>query len=251
MLCQLTTKGAVASLYWHCDAFGSGAYTSRVCGRYSLGKKPKHWSETAQPFLPRYNIAPGQDAAVFTDHHTMQSMRWGLVPFWSESEGSGYKMINARAESLSEKPAFRRSLESRRCVVPADSFYEWRKETKPRLPVRFLVRDREPFLLAGLWDNWRKPDGTTLKTFTIVTTEANDLVRRLHDRMPVILNSEAAAEWLDTRELPARTVSELLRPYPAVEMVSYPISSRINSTAFDDLACIEPAPESPAMLPGF
>src|SRR5437773_3926103 len=215
-----------------------------MCGRYSLGKKPRSWPEGTEDFQPRFNIAPGHDAAVLVNESSivLKTMRWGLVPFWAEDESTGYKMINAKAETLAERPAFRRCLEKQRCVVPADGFYEWRKSTHEKTPVRFVLGDGEPFAFAGLREKWRKPGGNVLESFTIITTEANELVRPVHDRMPVILDAESALQWLDP-EREFRSVQSLLQPIPGRLMRCHLVSRRINDTRFDDVSCIEPVPE--------
>ena len=142
---------------------------------------------------PRYNIAPTQDAPVVrqtkdADEREMDMLRWGLVPSWSQGPDSGYSMINARAETVATKPAFRSAFRFRRCLVPADGFYEWRKVAGRKQPYRITVKDGEPFAFAGLWEHWTGPDGYVVQSFTIVVTEANELLRPIHDRMPVILD---------------------------------------------------------------
>ena len=222
-----------------------------MCGRYSLGKKPRSWPADAEDFQPRFNIAPGQDASVFVNDGSiaLKTMRWGLVPFWAEDTSTGYKMINAKAETLAQRAAFRRCLEKQRCVIPADGFYEWRKDTYEKTPIRFHLHDGEPFCFAGLREKWRKPGGNFLESFTIITTEANELVRPVHDRMPVILDADGARQWLDP-ERNFGSVQSLLRPFSARLMCSHLVSRRINDTRFDDPSCIEPVPELQASLPG-
>src|SRR2546421_5416863 len=185
-----------------------------MCGRYSLGKKPKSWPVETQPFIPRFNIAPSQEAPVFIRDGALQTMRWGLVPHWAQDETSAFKMINARAETVAERPAFRSCLQARRCAVPADSFYEWRKNGATKQPVRFLRADQEPFLFAGLWNQWRKQDGSLLHSFTIITVEPNELVRALHDRMPAILDDNGAAAWLAKGDLKLDRLAQLLSSFP-------------------------------------
>src|SRR3954465_4647360 len=196
-----------------------------MCGRYSLGKKPRAWPDEAEAFLPRFNIAPTQNAPVCLRDGSMKMMRWGLVPRWSRDETAGSKLINARAETLAEKPSFRDCLSGGRCIVPADSFFEWRREGNRKRPMRFVLRDEQPFFFAGLCDSWKRPDGTTLESFTIITTEANSLVRSVHDRMPVMLTEIRAREWLKGPERALEGPSPLLAPFAAEEMDSYPVSS--------------------------
>jgi putative SOS response-associated peptidase YedK len=222
-----------------------------MCGRYTLatqldlladrfGIDPGPVSHTL-----RYNVAPGQTVPVVISDsgRNLSMMRWGLVPHWAKDESIGYKMINARAETVGEKPSFRKSLESRRCLVLADGFYEWLKPGPGRrkTPIRFVLRDRQPFGFAGLWDRWLRPDGESLLTFTIITTDANEIVRPVHDRMPVILHREDESMWLHGEAGNTAPPVGLLRPYPAVLMESYAVSGLVSSPQNDSPACIEPA----------
>jgi len=217
-----------------------------MCGRYSLGKKPKALPET-QPFMPRVNIAPSQEAPVLIQDGTVKMMRWGLVPQWAADDKEGAKRINARSETLASKPSFKGRLVNGRCAVPADSFYEWRREGTRKTPFRFVLRDEEPFFFAGLWDRWRRPDGNTLESFSIITTEANDLVRSIHDRMPVILTEAAASEWVKAGAFNP----SLLKPFASEGMDHYPISTRINDAKVDDAECIRRLNDREELLPGF
>jgi putative SOS response-associated peptidase YedK len=151
-------------------------------------------------------------------------------------------MINARAETLIEKPSYRKSFERRRCLVPADGFYEWQKVdgTKVKIPMRFVLKDRRPFAFAGLWDSWRKPDGGELQSFTIITTAANEVFKPIHDRMPVILHRKDYARWLDPVLNDTAKLTTLLAPYVAAEMETYEVSSVINSPRNDVSECIAP-----------
>jgi putative SOS response-associated peptidase YedK len=216
-----------------------------MCGRYSLGKKPKEWPEEQLLFRPRYNVAPSQDCPVCLSNNPMRMMRWGLVPRWSADDRGGSRMINARAETLTEKPAFRWRVREGRCAVPADSFFEWRRDGSRKRPFRFLLRDEQPFFFAGLWDTWKARDGKTLETFTIITTEANALVRDVHDRMPVILVDSDARQWLANGPL------QLLTPLAAEMMESYAVSPRLNDPLIDDPQCIQHDETGEPMLPGF
>ena len=168
-----------------------GRYTQTLAGPILLSRF--RLEETVLDLKPRYNIAPGQEAAVVVREETttLAAMRWGLVPSWAKEPAIGNRMINARAETITEKPSFKRLIERRRCLVPADGFYEWRREAKGKVPMRFILKSREPFAFAGLWDRWRNPEGAELRTFTIITTAANELMRPVHDRMPVILARDA------------------------------------------------------------
>jgi putative SOS response-associated peptidase YedK len=225
--------------------------TSGMCGRYSLGKKPRSWPKDGEDFQPRYNIAPSQDAPVFLNDGSLmvRQMRWGLIPSWADDEKISSKMINAKAETLSKKPAFRRCLENRRCVVPADGFYEWRTIGRTKIPRRFILEGDQPFEFAALWDSWPAPGRNRIESFTIITTDANEVVRPIHDRMPVILDSSAIAEWLDP-DRPFESLEPLLRPYSGRLMRHHLVSSRVNDARFEDASCIEPMPDLQSMLPG-
>jgi putative SOS response-associated peptidase YedK len=217
-----------------------------MCGRYSLGKKPKELPQ-AQPFIPRFNIAPGQDALVMAQDRSMRGMRWGLVPRWAAEENGGHKLINARSETLSSKPAFKSSVVDRRCAVPADSFYEWRRDGALKRPFRFIIRGEEPFFFAAIWDRWKRMDGSTVESFSIITTEANDLVRAIHGRMPVILTEAAASKWLE----PGLVDSILLKPFPSDGMECYAVSTRLNDPRHEDAQLIQREDIREALLPGF
>src|SRR5690606_7874863 len=154
-----------------------------------------------------YNVAPSQDVLVIglrLGARAAALHRWGLIPSWAKDPSIGYKMINARAETVHERPAYRGPFRSRRCLIPADGLYEWKREGKRKQPYRFLMKDEKPFAFAGLWDEWRGPDGQTIRSCTIITTEPNELLATVHDRMPVILPPDAYDEWLDPRTKPDR-----------------------------------------------
>lgn len=193
---------------------------------------------------PRYNLAPSQDAPVVgvnpktPDTRTLRVMHWGLVPY--HAKDAAKPIINARAETLPQRPAFRGLLPRRRCLVPADGFYEWRREGRVRTPMRFTLRSGEPFAFAGLWDRWLRPDGTPLHSFTIVTTSPNSLLEPVHNRMPVILLPEDEAKWLDPANTDLTDLSALLKPYPAELMDGYCVSRAVNSPVNDSLECIAP-----------
>lgn len=170
----------------------------------------------------RYNCAPTQDLAVISseDPHALSFYRWGLIPRWAKDPSIGNKMINARAETVTEKPAFRASFRNRRCLVPADGFYEWKKSGTRKIPYRIGLLDGSPFSMAGLWDKWVSPDGEIIHSFSILTTVPNQLMKEIHDRMPVILEPAAEKIWLgDTTQ---KELMELLRPYPAEAMAAKP-----------------------------
>lgn len=221
-----------------------------MCGRYTLTVDPAELMDrfelTESDFAatPRYNVAPSQDVAVVYNEspHKLSAARWGLVPFWSKDPSIGSRMINARAETLGEKPAFRNLLKKRRCLVLADSFYEWRKnEDGSKTPVRLMMKSGEPFAFAGLWDSWKDPEGHTLHTCTIITTEPNTLAAEVHNRMPVILSRQAEKVWLSAGPDELPYLQSLLASYPAEEMKSYAVPSRVNSPKYDEAALIQPA----------
>jgi putative SOS response-associated peptidase YedK len=229
-----------------------------MCGRYRLSRHAAvpaiYYAEyEGMDWDARYNIAPTQDVPVIRQDATApirraSLMRWGLVPHWSKDPTASARMINARAETVAEKPAFQKSLERRRCLIPADGFYEWQRNTKSKQPFCFEVGEREPFAFAGLWDRWLAPDGTFLETCTILTTTPNRLLADVHDRMPVILPSENYDLWLDPgfRKV-AGLREELLKPFDADRMRRFPVSDRVNTVTNDDPACSEPEqPTAPA-----
>ena len=191
---------------------------------------------------PRYNIAPTQTVIVVSDDGTrhLTQMRWGLIPSWAKDPAIGNRMINARAETVATKPAFRVALRMRRCLIPADGFYEWQQQGRRKQPVYIALKTREPFGFAGLWEAWTAPDGEEIKSCTIITTEANDLLKPIHDRMPVILSKEAEQVWLDpTVQDPARLLP-LLAPYAAKSMELYVVGRWVNSPEHDGPDCIKP-----------
>jgi putative SOS response-associated peptidase YedK len=196
-----------------------------------------------QDFRPRYNIAPGQDVlCVIRDgENRIEHLRWGLIPFWAKDPAIGNRLINARAETVAEKPSFRSAFAKRRCLVVADGFYEWRPEGKRKVPVYVFLKSKKPFGFAGLYENWKDPGGREIRTCTIITTEANDLVRPIHDRMPVILPEGVEDRWLDPSEGSRERLQAILTPYPAGEMAAFEVTSIVNSAAHDAPDCITPA----------
>lgn len=176
-------------------------------------------------------------------------MRWGLVPSWAQDPAIGNQMINARCETLDQKPSFKQLLGSRRCLVPADGFFEWARAGKGKIPMRVRMKDQRPFTIAGLWDIWRDPDGEELYTFTIITTDANKLLRPIHDRMPLILDPLVARQWLDPTSMDLRMISVVMQPFPSELMEAYEVSRLVNDRKYDSPACIDPAiPEPPGPL---
>jgi putative SOS response-associated peptidase YedK len=217
-----------------------------MCGRYLLTTPVDALSQLfrfmERPNLgPRYNIAPTQDVPIVRltrdgERRELILVRWGLVPYWADDPKIGNRLINARAETIERAPAFREAYRRRRCLVPADGFFEWRKQGKTRQPLLVRRRDRAPFAFAGLWERWRQPDGQILRSCTIVTCPPNELVAPVHDRMPAILEAGEHDRWLD----PAAGGAELLRPCPADWLEAIEVSSRVNSPANDDPECLAP-----------
>lgn len=219
-----------------------------MCGRYTLanpdGLDPEELGLPGRPedLVPRYNVAPTQAAPVIPNvvPRRVAWFRWGLLPSWARDPSLAARLINARAETLVEKPAFRDAFRRRRCLVLADGFYEWRREGRARAPFRFRRRDGRVFAFAGLWESWRSPEGADLRTFTIITTSANPTVAPIHDRMPVILPREAYDPWLDPRPVDPRAVAPWLVPCPDDLLVVEQVSPAVNAATRDDPACIEP-----------
>ena len=180
---------------------------------------------------PRYKIAPTQDVLTVTNNgeRHAQFLRWGLVPFWAKDLKIGYRMINAKAETLAERSAFRNAFKKRRCLVIADGFFEWRKEGKEKIPTYIFLKSREPFASAGLWETWKSPEDEVVRSCTIVTTEPNSFVEPIHSRMPVMLSEEAETLWLDPMTEDPEVLQQLLVPYPPESMDSSPVSTMVNS----------------------
>ncbi len=218
-----------------------------MCGRYTLAIPSIVVENRFQVILDRdsyrerFNAAPGQELPVITNTEPgrLQYFRWGLVPSWARDPKAGYRMINARAETLLQKPSFRTPAQRCRCLVPADGYYEWQQRPGGKVPFRIQLRDGAPFAMAGIWSAWKDAEGRPLHTFAIITVEANDLAREIHDRMPAILTREAERAWLDTA-MPAREAVSLLRPYPAGAMKAYPVSDRVNKPVNDSPELIRP-----------
>lgn len=193
---------------------------------------------------PRYNVAPTQQVLTVTNHNpaAAEFLRWGLVPSWAKDLSIGTKLINARAETLHEKPSFRTAFRRRRCLIFADGFYEWKTEPGERLktPMYAQLASGEPFAFAGLWEYWSRGE-TPVATCTIITTEPNDLIAGIHNRMPVILPPDAFEEWLDPAERSPESLASLLRPYPAEAMRVRPVSRVVSNPRNDVPECVLPA----------
>jgi putative SOS response-associated peptidase YedK len=219
-----------------------------MCGRYRLSRRKQilqeHFDSVSgmEDWNPRYNIAPTQSVPVIRQNpkepvRKLSLFRWGLVPSWAKDPSVAARMINARSETAGTKPAFSDGLKFRRCLVPADGFYEWQKTGKGKQPYCFEINDGELFAFAGLWDRWNDVTGKPLETFSILTTTPNAVTSSVHDRMPVIVNRDSYDLWLDPGMKDVAAVSELLRPFDARQMRCYPVSSRINAAVNDDEEC--------------
>ena len=198
---------------------------------------------------PRYNLCPGESiAAVVSDgeERRLGLLRWGLVPYWTKDAKIARAHINARAETVGRMPAFRDAFRRRRCLIPADGFYEWKREGRTKTPFLIRVRGGEPFAFAGLWERWRPPEGPPLLTCAILTCPANELVAPVHDRMPVILPPEAEAAWLDPAARDPDVLQDLLRPLPAETMEAWQVSPLVSSPRNDSPECIVPVEGDPA-----
>ena len=221
-----------------------------MCGRFALPLPPQsiaeHFQLDAFPeFKPRYNIAPSQEVpSIIFDK--LQSIRiikmfhWGLIPSWAQDTSLGSRFINARSETLAEKPAFRSAFKKRRCLIPAAGFYEWKRQDNIKQPFFIRMRDEKPFAFAGLWEHWEGDEEKAIESCTILTTEPNDVMRHIHNRMPVILSAEHYDMWIDPANTNIALLKPLLRPFPSDEMEAYPVSSYVNKPQNDDPRCIEP-----------
>ena len=228
-----------------------------MCGRFvqktPLGQLQDEFGFVAEglDYRPGYNVAPGREALAVLAGDARRGLltRWGLVPSWAADPNIGYKMINARAETLAQKPAFKGLIEARRCVIPADGFYEWQKDAPGgKQPYLFERMGGKSLALAGLWDVWPSPQGRELISFTIITTRANELVGRIHERMPVILGEAALKIWLGPAAPQAADLADILSPYPQGQMTSRPVSRRVNSASNDGPDILEPDPEQGSLF---
>ena len=221
-----------------------------MCGRFTLTVDPaelQDFAEFAFPsqFAPRFNIAPSQPVlAIPNDRKNVATFfMWGLLPVWAKNADFGKRMINARGETLAEKPYFRGSYQYKRCLILADGFYEWQAQpkSKTKIPHFIHMQDRKPFAFAGLWSDWQSPDGDSIRTCAIITTAPNELMSALHNRMPVILDKRDYAEWLDPAPRKAETLQHLIKSYPAEKMSAHPVSTLVNNPASDHEECVVPA----------
>lgn len=223
-----------------CGRFTQKAPWENVGNEFGINDAP-----SKQLFEPRYNIAPTQMIAAIRELENSReatSLKWGLVPSWAKEAEIGNRMINARAETITEKPSFREAFKSRRCIIPASGFYEWQKVEKgAKQPYYFYLKEKEVFGFAGLWEEWLdKTTGEMLETCTIITTEANQVLRPVHDRMPVILESNHYDVWLDAKVKDTDKLQKLLVPYSSNEMASHPISRSVNTVTSNTPELITP-----------
>ncbi len=227
-----------------------------MCGRFTQAQIAELDREIFKllgvpPLEPRYNIAPTEEAAVVraagaagaageASNRRLDLLRWGLIPSGASDPAIGNRLINARAETVAQKPSFRSAFKYRRCLVPADGFYEWQKTQHGKQPYSVRMAAAEVFALAGLWERWEGAAGGAVESFTIITTTPNELVERLHDRMPVILRPDEFDRWLDPHYRDTSALHRLLRPYPANEMTAHPVSRYVNKPENKGPECIDP-----------
>jgi len=221
-----------------------------VCGRFTLTSSPERLAQrfgldAVQPLAPRFNIAPTQEVATIrvraeAGGRVLEMRRWGLVPAWARDPRVGNRMINARSETVAERPAFRTAFRLRRCLVPADGFYEWAGGPGPRQPYHIGLADGSPFAIAGLWECWSGPGDAVIASCTLLTTRANERVSAVHHRMPVVLEPEDYARWLDPTVREPDRLSDLLRPLPPERVVLHPVSRHVNDPRHDDPSCVAP-----------
>ena len=222
-----------------------------MCGRYALYTETEQWPDSGVVWpleggvfwQSSYNVAPGRSAPVVVnlERPVVSGLQWGLVPHWAKEEKIGNRMINARAETVAEKPAFRSAIRRRRCLVLADGFYEWRRQGGRKTP--YFIRRRADgglLCLAGLWESWKRPDGGYLRTFTIITVEPNELLAPIHDRMPAILPDDARERWLQSDPVQPASLAALLAPFPSSELEAFEVSTLVNNPANDSPQCVAP-----------
>lgn len=211
-----------------------------MCGRFTLFTDYEQILERfdvdvafdEENYFPNFNVAPSQSViSIINDgsSNRLGTLRWGLLPSWAESEKIGYKLINARSETVDSKPSYRHAFLKKRCIIPMDSFYEWKVQTDGKVPMRIKMKSDEVFGAAGLWESWKHPNGQTIHSCTILTTEANSLVHEIHDRMPVILTRENEKEWLNPALQDKEILKSMLLPFDATLMEAYAVSSEVNS----------------------
>lgn len=226
-----------------------------MCGRYTLALSFEEALAQLNlelpdfDFEPRYNIAPSQRLPIILNEapQEVQLLRWGLIPSWAKDPKIGYKMINARAETLGQKPAFRQAFQQRRCLVPADGFYEWQKNYSGKHPHHIHLKDRSVMTFAGLWEIWKDAEGRPIRSFTVITTTPNTLMEPIHDRMPAIIPPEERPHWLAPDQDP-ELLQNMLRPYPTEQMAATPVSSKVGNVRNDNPSLIEPELPNPTLF---
>lgn len=220
-----------------------------MCGRFSLVapaiEVAKQFNLVEVPLLaPRYNIAPSQPVAIIRENSAgfreLSHAQWGLIPSWAKDSSMASKLINARSETVSEKPAFRAAIKSRRCIVPASGFYEWQSLNGKKQPIYIHPTDGKLFAIAGLWEHWKSPDGEEIESCTLLTAAPNTLISPIHDRMPVLLEPEDYALWLNPKQPKTDLFHHLFRPYPAQKMAVYPVAPLVNNPRYDASDCMQP-----------
>jgi putative SOS response-associated peptidase YedK len=217
-----------------------------MCGRFSLTDIDSIFSrfgviiskDINKKITPHYNIAPTQKIPVIykdtNQQNKIEFMKWGLIPYWAKDPKIGHKMINARAETLTQKPSFKHLLKSKRCLVPSSGFYEWKRIDKRKVPYYIGIKNSKIFSFAGLYDNWKDNVGNELKTFTIITTNSNNTLKPIHNRMPVILEQEFEEDWLDVKTHDFDSLKQMLKPYPDDNMITYAVSYDVNNPSNDN-----------------
>jgi putative SOS response-associated peptidase YedK len=221
-----------------------------MCGRFALYTDPialakKFQTENLLDLQPSYNVAPSQTIPIIRNeqgHRLFALARWGLIPSWAKDIRIGYNTINARADTVAEKPSFRSAFQRRRCLIPADGSFEWQEiaGNKIKQPWYISLTNQEPMALAGLWEHWQGSDGSEIESCTIIVTAGNEMMQPIHDRMPVILSPETWATWLDTANTNKQGLHSLLTQYPAEEMAAWPVSTVVNSPRHNSGECIQP-----------
>lgn len=224
-----------------------------MCGRYTLTlTKDGIRAEIPTigsfgiPWKPRYNLAPTNiiPAIISAEPTSLNGLRWGLIPSWAKDESIGQKLINARGETLNEKPSFKHIFKRRRCLIPADGFYEWQPVGRRKQPMYIRLRESRLFTFAGLWDEWKNLSGEAVRSCTIITTTANELIQKFHHRMPVIIQPEFRQTWLDSNITDTNGLSDLIKPYASEKMEVFPVSLAVNKPENDSPECIDPLLET-------
>jgi putative SOS response-associated peptidase YedK len=220
-----------------------------MCGRFALDKIDAEFMrslglDSSPSVQANYNISPGIEifavrAIPDTSARQLAALRWGLIPVWAKEPSIGYKMINARSETITEKPSYRSAFKKRRCLVPVSHFYEWQKAGKTKQPFAITMADGKPFTIAGIWESWTSPGGQSVESVALLTTEPNELMKAIHDRMPVILPASVYDVWLDPKNENVESLKELLTAYPAEHMKAWPVSTMVNTPRNKGPECVE------------